>query len=139
MKILIDMNLSPLWINTFQENGWEAVHWSDIGDSRAKDVDLMSWARSHGYIVFTNDLDFGHLLALTHAAGPSVIQARAKNLLPESIGPVVIRALHENQEILESGALVSLTLKGSECAFSRSERAFGYPPSRRTHELLPGD
>jgi predicted nuclease of predicted toxin-antitoxin system len=112
MKILIDMNLSPLWIDTFHENGWEAVHWSDIGDSRAKDVDLMGWARSHGYLVFTNDLDFGHLLALTHAAGPSVIQARSKDLLPESIGSVVVRAIQENHEILEAGALVVIDPEG---------------------------
>jgi predicted nuclease of predicted toxin-antitoxin system len=106
MKILVDMNLSPLWIGTFTENGMEALHWSDVGDSRAKDWELMSWARQHGYIVFTNDLDFGHLLALTHASGPSVIQVRSKDLLPESIGPVVLRALRENQEVLQSGALV---------------------------------
>lgn len=106
MKILVDMNLSPVWIGTFTENGWEALHWSQVGDSRAKDRELMSWARQRGYIVFTNDLDFGHLLALTHATGPSVIQVRSKDLLPDSIGPVVIRALKENQEALQSGALV---------------------------------
>jgi len=54
MKILVDMNLSPLWIATFTESGWEALHWSEVGDSRAKDWELMSWARQHGYIVFTN-------------------------------------------------------------------------------------
>jgi predicted nuclease of predicted toxin-antitoxin system len=106
MKILVDMNLSPLWIDTFNKNGWEALHWSEVGDSRAKDRELMSWARKSGHIVFTNDLDFGHLLALTHASGPSVIQVRSKDLLPESIGPVVLRALRENQEALRSGALV---------------------------------
>lgn len=106
MKILVDMNLSPLWIDTFTENGWEALHWSEVGDSRAKDRELMSWAQQRGYIVFTNDLDFGHLLALTHASGPSVIQVRSKDLLPESIGPVVLRALKENREAIESGALI---------------------------------
>jgi predicted nuclease of predicted toxin-antitoxin system len=66
----------------------------------------MGWARLRGYIVFTNDLDFGHLLALTHASGPSVIQVRSKDLLPDGIGPVVLRALRENQEALRTGALV---------------------------------
>lgn len=37
MKILVDMNLSPLWTETFTENGWESLHWSEIGDARAKD------------------------------------------------------------------------------------------------------
>ena len=112
MKVLVDMNLSPLWIDTFNKNGLEAIHWSEVGDSRAKDREIMSWAREGGYIVFTNDLDFGHLLALTHTSGPSVIQVRTKDVLPESIGPVVLRALQENQAALESGALVVIDPEG---------------------------
>ena len=27
MKILIDMNLSPVWVDYFQEQGIEAAHW----------------------------------------------------------------------------------------------------------------
>jgi predicted nuclease of predicted toxin-antitoxin system len=37
MKILIDMNLSPLWVDAFLEAGIEAVHWSTIGDPAAID------------------------------------------------------------------------------------------------------
>jgi len=33
----------------------------------------MSYAQDHGYVVFTHDLDFGTLLALTRARGPSVV------------------------------------------------------------------
>jgi hypothetical protein len=32
-------------------------------------------------------------LALTHPTGPSVLQVRAQNMLPEHIGPIVIAAL----------------------------------------------
>jgi len=42
----------------------------------------MAWARANGHVVFTHDLDFGTTLALTHAAGPSVIQVRGQNVLP---------------------------------------------------------
>jgi predicted nuclease of predicted toxin-antitoxin system len=38
--------------------------------------------------------------------GPSVIQVRSKDVLPASIGPIVIRALRQHQDLLESGALV---------------------------------
>jgi predicted nuclease of predicted toxin-antitoxin system len=57
-------------------------------------------------MVFTHDLDFGHLLALTHAAGPSVIQVRSENVLPEGISPVVLRALRQLEDQLRAGALV---------------------------------
>ena len=39
----------------------------------------MDWALRHDYIVFTHDLDFGTMLALSHATGPSVLQVRARN------------------------------------------------------------
>ncbi len=66
MKLLIDMNLSPDWSEVFIKQGWQAVHWSAVGDLRATDQAIMDWARTNGYVVFTHDLDFGTLLALTH-------------------------------------------------------------------------
>jgi predicted nuclease of predicted toxin-antitoxin system len=56
--------------------------------------------------VFTHDLDFGHLLALTHADGPSVLQVRGQNVLPEHLSPLVIAALRQYESELTSGALV---------------------------------
>jgi predicted nuclease of predicted toxin-antitoxin system len=47
--------------------GHEAVHWSEVGDPRAPDTVLMQWAIAHGYAVFTHDLDFGTMLALSGA------------------------------------------------------------------------
>ena len=106
MKLLIDMGLSPEWRETFEVNGFESRHWSEIGNPKAKDREILDWALENGFVVFTHDLDFGHLLALTHAAGPSVIQVRSEDVLPASIGPVVLRALHQHHDLLESGALV---------------------------------
>jgi len=106
MKLLIDMGLSPEWRETFEVNGLESRHWSEIGNPKAKDREILDWALEHGFVVFTHDLDFGHLLALTHAAGPSVIQVRSEDVLPASIGPVVLRALHQHHDLLDSGALV---------------------------------
>jgi predicted nuclease of predicted toxin-antitoxin system len=65
MKILIDMNLSPTWVNAFAEVKIESVHWSSIGDQAAADSVIMAYAKTNGYIVFTNDLDFGVMLAVT--------------------------------------------------------------------------
>lgn len=106
MKVLVDMSLSPSWRELFEQNGIEALHWSQVGHAKAKDREIMAWARDHGFMVFTHDLDFGHLLALTHAAGPSVIQVRTEDVLPESIGTLVLRALLQHQDLLQTGALV---------------------------------
>ncbi len=59
MKLLIDMNLSPAWVEVFEQQGWQAFHWSTVGDPRATDKFIMGWARENGYVVFTHDLDFG--------------------------------------------------------------------------------
>lgn len=108
MNVLIDMNLSPEWVEVFERNGWQAVHWSTVGDPRATDRVIMDWARTNQFVVFTHDLDFGSLLAVTHAAGPSVVQIRAQNVLPGHLEGVVVAALRHYEALLEAGALISV-------------------------------
>jgi len=100
MKIVIDMNLSPDWVKVLENAGWESVHWSTVGDMRATDDVIMSWARENGFMVFTHDLDFGILLAVTQAECPSVIQVRTQDIFPE--------VLQEHQSALEVGALLTV-------------------------------
>lgn len=108
IRILIDVSLSPAWSGTFSAAGLESAHWSSVGDPRATDRAIMGWAVDNGYIVFTHDLDFGTLIAVTRAHGPSVIQVRAQDVLPESLGTVVISAILRFRAELEAGALISL-------------------------------
>jgi predicted nuclease of predicted toxin-antitoxin system len=108
MKLLIDMNLSPLWVEFFERNGLYAVHWSRIGDPGATDSTIMEWARSDGYVVFTHDLDFGTILAVTQAGCPSVIQVRTQEVLPEYIGNLVLAGIAQFRDMLEQGALITL-------------------------------
>ncbi|HMF57808.1 MAG TPA: DUF5615 family PIN-like protein [Pyrinomonadaceae bacterium] len=108
MKILVDVNLSPDWVAVLIENGFEAAHWLTIGDPRADDPMIMDWARANGYTVFTHDLDFGTLLALTQAESPSVIQVRTQDVTPAHLSRMVIAALRNYEPLLESGALIVL-------------------------------
>lgn len=113
MKLLVDVNLSPEWVALFGELGYEAVHWSKIGDPRARDTTIMEWARDHGYAVFTHDLDFSRILALTRATGPSVFQVRTEDVLPSGIGALVVRALQQHGDALRTGAIVVLDAASS--------------------------
>ena len=108
VKILIDMNLSPQWVDVLGKNGIEAVHWSSIGDPKTKDHFIMEWARRNKHVVFTHDLDFGAMLALTQAVGPSVIQVRTQNVLPEHFGTAVVAVIKQYHVQLERGALIVL-------------------------------
>jgi predicted nuclease of predicted toxin-antitoxin system len=106
IKLLIDMNLSPQWVEAFKREGWQAIHWSTVGAPNAADCVIMEWARANGYVVFTHDLDFGTALALTRAEGPSVIQVRAEDVLPDHLGDIIFKALRQYQAHLEAGALI---------------------------------
>jgi predicted nuclease of predicted toxin-antitoxin system len=108
VRVLIDMNLSPRWIEVFERHGWQAVHWSVVGDPRATDRVIMEWARAHQYVVFTHDLDFGTLLAVTHAEGPSVMQVRAQDVLPAHLENVVVAAMRQYGALLKAGALITV-------------------------------
>lgn len=108
IRILIDVSLSPVWTETFSAAGLESVHWAIVGDPRATDRVILGWAADNRYIVFTHDLDFGALIALTRARGPSVIQIRAQDVLPDSLGAMVVSTILRFRAELEEGALVSL-------------------------------
>lgn len=113
VQLLIDMNLSVEWVAELASHGWSALHWSAVGDPTATDLQIMAWALANGYVVFTHDLDFGTMLALTHATGPSVLQVRGQNVLPEDIGILVIAALRRYDAELAAGALVVVDVKKS--------------------------
>ena len=106
VQLLIDMNLSPDWVQELSNHGLNSVHWSSVGDARASDREIMDWARAHGYVVFTHDLDFGTMLALSHSSGPSVIQVRSQDVLPNAMGTTVVAAVRQHEVDLMSGALV---------------------------------
>lgn len=111
MKILIDMNLSPRWVELLKLNGIEAVHWSDLGEYNAPDSFIMAYAMNNDYIVLTHDLDFSAILAATHGEKPSVVQIRASDVSPETIGLQVAVALQQMEADLEQGALLTVDPK----------------------------
>lgn len=111
MKLLVDMNLSPMWVETLDAAGHQAVHWSKVGNPRAPDTELMAWAKEHGYVVFTHDLDFGALLAVTNAQGPSVIQIRSIDVTPQGASNTVLPALQRFSKELQRGVLGRVNTK----------------------------
>lgn len=85
-----------------------AVHWSTIGEINASDTRIMEWAREHGSIVFTHDLDYGALLHATAATAPSVIQIRSEDVRPEKLAACIRSALDACGGDLKTGALVTI-------------------------------
>lgn len=108
MNLIVDMNLSPRWINLLNQAGINAVHWSKVGRPNAADSEIMLYARTNDCIVLTHDLDFSAILSATQGASPSVVQIRSEDVSPDVIGVQVIAALRQMQEELASGALLTV-------------------------------
>jgi predicted nuclease of predicted toxin-antitoxin system len=70
MKVLVDMNLSPAWVNVLADGGIVAQHWVSLGVPNAPDSEVMAYAMANGYLVLTHDLDFSAILAATHGKKP---------------------------------------------------------------------
>ena len=102
------MNLSPDWVRVFEGIGWEALHWSSVGEIHAPDTLIMGWARERDFAVLTHDLDYGTLLFVTRASSPSVIQLRAEDVRPSRMAGVVLEAIQASAQELLQGALVTI-------------------------------
>jgi len=113
LSIVVDMNLSPAWVPLLRGHGWPAIHWSQVGDPRATDRKIMDWALANTHVVFTHDLDFGTVLALTHDTGPSVVQIRGADVFPDHMGNLLIAALRQHETDLVAGAIV--VVEESKC------------------------
>jgi predicted nuclease of predicted toxin-antitoxin system len=108
VKLIIDMNLSPRWVDALRTAGHEAVHWSVVGAWTASDREIMQFARDNDFVVLTHDLDFGDVLAATGGAKPSVVQIRASGVGVGRIGAQVIGGLALCADELVAGALVTI-------------------------------
>ena len=106
MKFLLDMNLSPRLAMLFRENGYESVHWTEVGSHTTCDKDILRWASENGWIIITNDLDFGAILALEKLCLPSVIQLRRLELFSDSVFPILERVINQCENELKRGAIV---------------------------------
>lgn len=113
IRILVDMNLSPGWVDRFAESGVEAQHWSTLGAAGAPDSEIMAWANDHDHVVLTHDLDFSAILAATQARAPSVVLLRMQDVFPETAFSHVLRAIRALESPLSRGAIVTVGAAGT--------------------------
>ena len=113
MRLLLDMNIPPSWVDDLCAAGHQASHWRDVGDPTASDATILGHSRRAGLVLLTRDLDFGDILAATGGAAPSVVQLRTGGLGFAAIGQLVLRALTAHAQALDRGALITVDLRRS--------------------------
>ncbi|MBW2669914.1 MAG: DUF5615 family PIN-like protein [Deltaproteobacteria bacterium] len=45
---LLDMNLPPVWVDFLENEGFQAIHWSNVGSHGASDKEIITWAKEQG-------------------------------------------------------------------------------------------
>jgi hypothetical protein len=96
VKLLVDMNLSPSWVDRLARHGFEAVHWSSIGAASAPDHEINSSPGSTPVRSRCDArIDRGHIVVFrlkvirTFAQGASTAKCRRAPITSSSTRPTL--------------------------------------------------
>ncbi len=90
MRFLIDESVSHTVAAPMRDAGHDAVHIGDLGMLGTDDEAVMATALDQDRVLVTADTDFGALLALSGAPGPSVILFRREGRRPADQAALLI-------------------------------------------------
>lgn len=109
MRFLVDNNLSPRLTQSLLQLGHDGIHVSELGLGAAADSEILAKALASGAILITADSDFPEMLALSGAAGPSVIYLTGTYPTePEPLAVLIHNQLSSIEELLFAGAVIAL-------------------------------
>jgi predicted nuclease of predicted toxin-antitoxin system len=104
-RFLADINISPQTVEALSRQGWVIGRVSRWLPTTATDEEILAFARSEGFVIVTQDLDFSSLLALGGYDRPSLVTLRLSSSEPELV----------TQRLLEAASLLGKAL-GESCA-----------------------
>lgn len=110
VRVILDQGVPRDAARLLRDRGYECTHVSDIGMSKASDREIIDQALNAGAIAVTLDADFHALLAVSGAAGPSVIRIRREGLDAQALTGIVDKVLVEYALDLAQGSLITVKL-----------------------------
>lgn len=108
-RLLLDQGLPRSAALLLVQAGWDAIHVSEIGMSRAADMDILRQARIDARICVTLDADFHSLLAVSGEHAPSVIRIRKEGLDAAAVATLLLSIWPGIVDALDLGAMVTVT------------------------------
>lgn len=108
-RLLLDQGLPRSTAALLSQGGWDVLHVSEIGMSRADDREILQRARSDSRVCVTLDADFHSLLATSGERGPSVIRIRKEGLDADALAALLQTIWSRIEDALASGALVTIS------------------------------
>lgn len=110
MKLLIDENLSFRITAQLEQAGHDTVQVNAVSLNDTDDPVIFEWALNDDRVVITSDADFGMMLAISGASGPSVVLLRSSDhLTPHQQANLIIGTLEEITAELSAGAVASVS------------------------------
>lgn len=109
MKLLLDQGLPRSAAGLLRARSVDAVHVAERGWSANSDVMLLDAAQREGRVIVSLNGDFHDWLAVSRAAGPSVIRIRIEGLRAEALVALITNVLAATGDRLMSGSLVSVS------------------------------
>ena len=108
LKLVLDQGVPADAATLFRQLGYECLHVSEAGMSRAGDEEILAFAAERGAVVVTLDADFHALVAVKKSTGPSVIRLRREGCRAEALVGMVEPVLRRYREELAGGSLISI-------------------------------
>jgi predicted nuclease of predicted toxin-antitoxin system len=108
-RLLLDQGLPRSTGVLLAQTGWDVIHVSEIGMSRADDAEILNRAKADQRVCVTLDADFHALLATSGEPGPSVIRVRKEGLDAKALAELLLAAWPGIEDALDSGAMVTVT------------------------------
>ncbi len=108
MKFLADVNISRLVVERLRSEGYSVARVSEIMDPRTPDQEIISEARRRGAVVISFDQDFGAILAVSGATGPSLVNLRVTYTDVERVATAIATVARMTETDLLAGAVVTL-------------------------------
>ncbi len=93
MRFLADAGISPRTVDFLRREAHDVAHVRERGLQRARDRELVRVAHAERRIIVTFDLDFGEILALASADGPSVVLLRLVDEGADAVNTKLVASL----------------------------------------------
>lgn len=111
IRLLLDQGLPRRTSLHLNDEHWDVLHTCDIGLSKAKDSEILEYARNNKRIIITLDADFHTFLAVRNAVSPSVIRIRIEGLKARDLSRLIEAIWPKVEAPMRQGAMVTVTAK----------------------------
>jgi predicted nuclease of predicted toxin-antitoxin system len=119
-RLLLDQGLPRDAAEALRNSNVDCTHVGELGMAVASDLEILAVARARDAAIVTLDADFHAFLAVTGAAGPSVIRIRMQGLNGPAIASVVRDVLGKYAAEIAGGSMITVKAKKTTCHLLKS-------------------